>query len=239
MKIDIRNYIFPIHVGQFTSDGNAFQIDRGGYMGTGFFIAKNGTALTAAHCLPNLDALEAKHLTVGIFDGKYLISRKILSCIKWDNYDIALLKVEGESDHYFDLCYEQVLMGTDLMTFGIPEHSMREGIEVRLLKGYVTFAGRFLELNFPAVRGMSGSPVLLDGRVIGVVSANSRSEYVEDQVEELVELTDKKEKISIISTKAIVNYALVEPVLPLLTATHEVLDGRTIPEYISFMNEPT
>jgi len=128
-------------------------------------------------------------------------------------------------------------MGMDIFTVGIPSHSVwQKGIEVRCLKGHVTFSGRFLELNFAAPKGMSGSPVFYGGKVVAVISGNVRSEELEDQIEETVEITNEKEKIVFTEIKSVINYGLAEQVKKMQKTKHEVFENRTFEELVEFLN---
>ena len=237
--LDVREYVFLIHIGTYPRHLNAggFVIDKDGYLGTGFFIAKNGLGMTAAHCLPEPDSIEDKSVCAGVWDGKFLRAHKILSFIKWPKFDIAVIEVENVTPKYLRLSFESLSLGADVFTIGIPLHSLRgEGLEVRLLKGHVVSGDRFLELSFAAPRGMSGSPLFRGDEVVGVISGNARSESLEDQVEEIVELTDQKELIRIIETKSVINYGLAEQLTPLRDARHKVFGDHTFQQLIDHVN---
>ena len=237
---DVRQYVFPIHLGSSNKKDQKsyFQIDKKGFLGTGFLITKTGVALSAAHCVPDPKSIEGKSISAGLWDGNHLRSHKIISSITWPNFDIALIKLENSNGKFLPLSFEQIYMGMDIFTVGIPSHSIwQKGIEVRCLKGHVTFSGKFLELSFAAPRGMSGSPVFSEGKVIGVISGNVRSEDLEDQIEEIVELTDDKEKIKITETKSVINYGLAEQIKTLRNEKHEMFENRTFEELILYLND--
>jgi hypothetical protein len=240
---EIRDYVFPINIGKYTDNPirNPFIKDADGFLGNGFFIAKNGLALTAAHCLPKPEDIPGKSVCAGLWDGKHIRAHNILSFIEIPGFDIAIMKVDNIAPKHLELNFIPLYMGMDLATVGIPLSSITpEGIGFRALKGYVTFVGRFVEVSFPAPRGMSGSPVFYNGKVIGVISGNAKSEYLEDQLEEISEIIDiggtrivHRQSVQI---KSIVNYGQVELLLPLRHTRHEMFDAHTFEELLQTIN---
>lgn len=215
----------------------AFIQDEGSFLGTGFFIMKNGIALTAAHCLPSPDDLNEKSVCAGIWDGKNIRAHKILSFLKFPGLDIAVMDVDNIAPKYLEVAFSQLYMGMDVETVGIPLSSITpEGIGVRTIKGYVTFVGKIVEVSFPAPRGLSGSPVFYKGKVVGIVSANTRSEYLEDQVKEVIKISDEKEETKIVETKAIENYGRIQLLLPLQKMHHEMFKRDSFEEMIRRVN---
>ena len=68
----------------------------------------------------------------------------------------------------------------------------------------------FLEINFPALRGMSGSPIIDSDsfKILGLIYKNYRSEILEDQSHEY-EISDNDEKISEkTKTYKVIEYAM-------------------------------
>jgi hypothetical protein len=104
------------------------------------------------------------------------------------------------------------------------------------MKGHVTFAPRLLELSFPAPRGMSGSPVLRDSHVVGVLCGNARSEAIEDQIEEKTETIGSLVKVTRVETKAVINYGLAEPVYPLKDQKFVIAEGLPFKEFLAKLN---
>jgi hypothetical protein len=237
--IEVREYVFPLFVGTYPKEGESQHVtfDNRNYLGTAFFVSKNGVALTAGHCVPDRESLGPNSLLAGLWDGTHVRSHRILAATKIDNYDVAILKIENIRPKYLPLAYANLPAGTDVMTFGIPEHSVwNMGKEFRCLKGHITFVTHFFELSFAAPKGMSGSPVLVNGEVVGVLSGNARSETLEDQCEEKTEVFSGMTKKTIVETKQVINYGLAAPLLPLKDWKHEICGERPFSEFIHFLN---
>lgn len=232
---EVRQYIFPVLIGE--EEKGVLQTNSVEFLGTGFFITRNGIALSAAHVFPTLEKLGNKKLYVLIrCDGKNEFYRVVASTV-FPNIDIAIVKIEVDNVKYFPVKFKETVAGTDLTTVGIPVHEVwNSGKEVRVLKGYATFVRKFIELNFPVPRGMSGSPVIDGPDVVGVLTGNVRSEELEDRVEEIVHVSDKKEVIKFVETKAVVNYGLAQEVRPLKDAVHEVFGKSTFSNFIKEIN---
>lgn len=147
------------------------------------------------------------------------------------------MKVNLQKTEYLHISVEEILAGTDIQVLGIPNHEIvGKGKEMRILKGHVTLAHDRLELNFPIPSGMSGSPVMAGPFVVGYATGKVRSEEIEDQHEELVELTNTREKISISKTSSITYYGLAFPFSKLATARDPVFENRTLLEFIAERN---
>ena len=208
-------------------------------MGTAFFITKNGIALTAAHCVPSSEDLGEKKLYAGVwYEGRMQLFYIIASGV-FGSLDIAMLKVKSPDVKYFPVLFENMILGTDVWTVGIPAHEIRDGERriVRLLKGNVTFLSRFAELSFPAPKGMSGSPVFIDNKVAGILTGNVRSEHLEDQFEEIVQVSGDKEIIKYGKTTSVVNYALAQEMKPLKDLRHEIFGDECFVEFINKINK--
>jgi len=237
---DIRDYVFPIQVGVYPENpiSEMFVIDKDSFLGTGFFITKNGVALTAAHCMPNPEALGGKTLCAGLWDGSRIRAHRILASAQFGNLDIAVIKVENIESRFLPLSFESVSMAEDVCTVGLPLHLLwNQGIEVRALKGHVTRVGHFLELSFAIPSGMSGSPVLAGNRVIGVLQGNCKAETLEDRIEELVQQSPDREVRRIQEIRAVINYGLATPLQPMRMVKHEIFGELTFEEFIRRMTQ--
>src|SRR5258708_4331296 len=156
---DIREYVFPLYVGtdpatlRPTDPITAFD---GNFLGTAFFITKNGVALAAAHCLPSpVQLKKGETVLAALWDGSIVRAHEVVAATVIPNYDVAIMKVRKVPTKYLPLSFGELSMGSDVSAIGIPQHSVSEqGKEFRCLKGHVTFAARFLELSFSAPRGM-------------------------------------------------------------------------------------
>jgi hypothetical protein len=158
---DLRSYVFCVYSGIEEPTGN-LNSDSLEFLGTGFFVTKNGDALTAAHVLPSPEELEPNRnlYAILVFDGEVKFCR-ILMAAKFDYGDLAIFRVntEQKSNPYFTISFEDIGNGSDVMAFGVSAHSPY-GIEkeLRTLKGHVTLfrPPGFGELSFQVPAGMSG-----------------------------------------------------------------------------------
>jgi hypothetical protein len=234
---DVRSYIFPLLLAEEVEGKVKWKTNE--FLGTAFFITNNGIALTAAHCVPSPVDLGSRKLYAGIWYEGGIQLFYIAAATVFDNIDVAILKVKVPTVKYFPILFEDMILGSDVWTVGIPAHEIREGDKriVRLLKGNVTFLSRFAELSFPAPKGMSGSPVFIEGKVVGILTGNLRSEQLEDQFEEIIQVSDDKEIIRYGRTSSVVNYALAQEIKPLKDLRHEVFDGASFSEFIDKMNQ--
>ncbi len=235
---DVRECCFPIWcVNPKGFESGNVSIENGKYLGTGFFITKNGIALTAGHCVPSIVDLDGDLLAAIVWDGREYKAHKIVSAFQANAADISILKVEISGAKWLDLDFDEKYMGEDLSTFGYPANGTGS-CEVRTFKGYITQSSRFYELNFPAPKGLSGSPVVAEKyRVVGVLTGNSKSEQIEDQVEEIITQSNEKEVIKIIESKSIMNYALVEPIYKFRDVQFEFCEGNGFRNFINERNK--
>ena len=235
---DIRRYAFPLVIGKLLEDPDAaLPLDSTEFVGTGFFITKNGVALTANHVAPSTEDLDSRDLLAVIWDGKTPRAHKVIASLNPDGTDVAILKIGGIRVPFLQLDFDRVHMGEDVVAVGIPDDSTwREERDFRFFKGNVTRTRRFLELSFPALRGISGCPVFREGKVVAVMSGNHRSEALEDQVTDIEELESGETRFTRIETKAVVNYGLAEPLYPLSGFKHETFGKDTFSQFVERMN---
>lgn len=237
---DIRNYVFAIFLGD--DDGKVIAADSLTYLGTGFFISKKGDAVTARHVLPENIEDEIQHLyAILVIDGSVKFCR-ILKAVCNDDGDFALLQVqtEIEENSYFQVDFENPRLGTDVMAFGVADHEhYQKGKELRVLKGHVTLNPNlgFVEINFSIPSGMSGGPVLVGTKCVGFLQGNHKSEQLDERIEELIEVTDKKEKIHIIEHKQIISYGVFVPFAHFRGEKSEILHNEDLEEFINSRNK--
>ena len=239
---DIREYVFPLYIADDPvrlKPDQPVVLSNANYLGTGFFISKNGVALTAGHLTLSPEQVpEGKALLAVVYDGERPRGQQVQIAFIPDNYDIAVLKVAFSPKKYLPLSFEPVYMGEDVSAIGIPEHSVSgPHKEFRCMKGHVTFAPGLLELSFPAPRGMSGSPVLRGTQVVGVLCGNARSEAMEDQIEEKTETVGHLVKVTRVETKAVINYGLAEPMARLRDQEFVICKGLPFSQFVASLNE--
>ena len=238
---DIREYVFPLFVSDdpmLRPSGEAILVDRANFLGTAFFVSKNGIAITAAHCTPSPANLpKGKAFVAAIWDGMHAQARMVQLATVLETQDLAVLKIPHSPSKCLPLSFERVRMGEDVVSVGVPLHSVSgQSFEYRCLKGHVTFVSKTLELSFPAPRGMSGSPVLKDGQVVGVLSWNARAEALEDQSAEVVEKIGPITRVTKTVTMAVTNYGQAEPLHPIESAVFPLADGLPFRELVARMN---
>lgn len=230
---DVREYLAPLFVAEDPSSIGPDQpivVSRDRFLGTAFFVSKNGVALTAAHCVPEPSTLPQGHAFLAvIWDGQRARAAQVQVATVLDPQDVAILKIAHSPSKYLPVSFEPVCMGEDVATVGIPLHSVSgKDYEIRCLKGHVTRMSKTIELSFPAPRGMSGSPIIRNSKVVGVISWNARAESLEDQSDEKVETFGSVTQVTKTITMAVTNYGQAEPL--------ELLGGVALPctEGISF-----
>jgi hypothetical protein len=227
--LNARELVFPLVIGdsKFTAEGWS---GRANYLGTGFFIGESGIALTAAHVMPQIEPDSGKTVFAGVLENKRFWLRPVVACEKaGGDIDIAAIRVARMNNPYWKVSLTERHMGENVWASGIPAESADplDG-SIRMFKGHIMRGGRYYELNFPAVRGMSGSPVGSELEIIGVVSDNHRSEILEDQHSEEVEVTPGFRRTLEVKTVQVINFGRVEPLYRLGKAGLQALIDKVI-----------
>lgn len=236
VTIDSREYVFPI----FSMAGDASSINSEGrrFLGTGFFVSKKGSAVTAAHVLPEILEEGRRLVAIVIVDGKETVCW-INYAAKIANFDFALFKVNLPLTKYFPISDMEVLIGTDVQTLGVSEHETCEPgrKQMRMFKGYVvTRADDRLELNFPVPAGMSGSPLLVNGVAVGYATGRVSSEEIEEATEETEIVSNDKEIVRISVLRRMTYYGLASPFSALSNTPFQVFNDQTLKELIATEN---
>lgn len=236
---DIREYIFPIFsVPVDAADDNKIFFDKRKYLGTGFFVTKQGDAITACHVIPTPDELEKNHklIAVVMHEGNQTTCW-INKALKYSDIDLALIGLNLKNTKYLKFSDEQIYPGQDVNIIGYPSHSTNNsGLELRFLKGHVTLAHSALEINVPIPAGMSGAPVTINDIAIGVATGRVRSEELIESFEEEQTIENNKEKIKIVEVKNIIYYGLAMPFIQIKHITEPLLNGRTLHNFIVDQN---
>lgn len=237
---DAREYVFCLFIGNEDKD-HVVQKDSLKYLGSAFFVTKDGGAITAAHVIPDPDLLKEDENLYAIAKnkGKTEIYR-VLSAVVIEKSDLSYCNININNNLYLETSFERHCAGEDVKTLGFTDHDLyKQGKELRVFKGHITLAAKpsFSELNFAIPSGMSGGPVLVNNKCIGFLSANIRSEYLEDQIEEIEEIEDNKEKITFIESRSIINYGIFIPLSYFFGHKSEVFDGKSLDELILHKNK--
>ena len=189
--------IFPIIKNNIKKDHPNYQ-----FIGTGFFINSNGNFLTAKHVIQNNPLSVDQEYQVVIVKGKddiktYSIDSELDFSEK---FDIVLGKTKKISKEFqsLELAKKNYPMNYNILALEFSKTrniKIEKGKTVLSLnpsyhKGYVIshylsdypdiVPTKFLELSFPALRGASGAPVIMesDGAVIGMIVRNVTRELL-------------------------------------------------------------
>lgn len=238
---DIREYVVPLFVAEdpaLLQPDQPVVVSRNRFLGTAFFIAKNGVALTAAHCVPDPDSIASGLAFLAIiWDGKRPRAQQVQLATVLERQDIGVLKIAHSPSKYLPVSFRPIHMGEDVVTVGVPLYSV-SGVdyEYRCLKGNVTRVSKTLELSCPAPRGMSGSPILVGGEVVGVMSWNARAESLEDQSDEHVETFGPLTRVTKTVTMAVTNYGQAEPLSGLASVALPFTEGVAFEPFLASLN---
>jgi hypothetical protein len=234
---DLRELIFPIFTVPTLSD-NEIHFESRKFLGTGFFVSKEGDALTAAHVIPTPDRLEEDHRLIAVLmhDGEQKVCW-INKALIFSENDAALIQVNFKPKKILTIAAENVSAGEDVVTIGFTSHSVNNhGLEARVLKGHVTLAHKNLELNFAIPAGMSGAPVIINNKILAISIGRVRSEELIDYYEEEVKLTNSKEIIKITEIKNVIHYGIALSLSRFCEKSEPQLNNLTVMEYITKAN---
>lgn len=141
--------------------------------GTGFAVLKPNIVLTAAHVVePHLPDFPQ------VIDTSQdrLRSLAVEKVVLHPSADVAALMVKNGSDGCFRVAKYQThhYVGDEVMSVGFPMVGVEQPIPRRVMKGHIQmvfdrerrpdsdYAYKAYELSFPAFRGQSGAPIILD-----------------------------------------------------------------------------
>ena len=193
------------------------QLGSYSFLGTGFFMKKDGTFLTAKHVFAD-NPLHAGEYYGIVFMHEGLAVHHVSNMRFSESLDIALGQVEIEkivdNIEHLELAEKNAPLNQDILTIefsGTRNVASEAGIEIQLIpsnrKGYViryytsdypeAIPTETLDLSFPALKGASGAPVIdeKDGRVIGLIVANIERHLLPAQVERVDNGIEPKEEV--------------------------------------------
>lgn len=238
MLEDAREYIFPLFLVDADDKNNTIQMAGREYLGTAFFVSKQGDAITARHVLPASDAIPQgkRVIAVVLREGKEEVCW-ITHGVLFSHEDLALFHVNLQDTKYLKLAEMEFPAGTDVAVIGVPSHEVwMSGKEMRFLKGHVTLVAQYLELNIRIPPGMSGSPVIFNSKAVAIATSSVSSEEVEESTEEIEVLTNGKEQIRITKTVRMTHYGLALPFSRLRDQAFPVLGDKTLMQVIHERN---
>lgn len=189
------SYIFPIF--SVTQDGNSLHVHR--FLGTGFWIDDEGHFLTCKHIFYSLNSGQLP--AVGQpFRGKSDRYIPILESKLHPKYDVAVGIVQKKSAGSVLSRYTGALgLGLEVQAFGFTDSGKIGSsyeLDVRLLRGYVTRFSEdsldlpspsLLEVSFGSPNGFSGSPLLVNTEVFGVLYRNIETKLEAFSIHETTE----------------------------------------------------
>ena len=208
--INASEYIVPIV--DIVPTDNQKAIKSLEFLGSGFFISK-GWLLTCRHVIDRAENTPcAVYRAVGDPNERTYDGLKGIEIHPFA--DIALARVgetASESYKHFEVDLEsERIIGADIVNYSYVE-DIREGYQAaatpRLFKGHIMRSSteqadsriKYLEVSFPALAGMSGSPIIDQNsvRVVGLLYQNFRSQILEDYLE----VIEDREKETTVSSK--------------------------------------
>lgn len=237
---ELREYIFGLFLGKECSE-NVVDDSNLQFLGTAFFVSKRGDAVTANHVIP-ARPLEGKERIFGIMmKGRDVVVYKLIVSARFEASDFALLRFDISDVPFFELDFNEHLIGTDVLAFGYADHDLHgKGKELRLLKGYMTMpvSHGFGELSFPIPSGMSGGPVLCGTKCIGFMMGNLSSEKLLERTEEISEVYNSVEKITFFESKQVLHYGIFRPFSIYKGLKSELFGNKDLFELIAERNQP-
>jgi S1-C subfamily serine protease/phage FluMu protein Com len=139
---------------------------RNEYLGSGFFVSKNGHLLTNYHVIEN-----ARNIHVYTEDGSHLRAQIIDI---WQAMDLALLRVQGSSFSTIPMAdSDSVAIGSSVVAIGTPQDiGLAQSITQGIISGRRTVAGvPCFQTSTLINHGNSGGPLLnMRGEVVGVAT---------------------------------------------------------------------
>jgi hypothetical protein len=188
-------YIFPIF--SVTQGHGILHVQR--FLGTGFWIDDEGHFLTCKHIFESLGPNQLPAIGQP-FSQK---SDRFIPILKTDShakYDVAVGQAPKGAVRGVLAKYQGVFgLGLDVQAFGFTD-SGKVGqsyeLDVRLLRGYVTRHSEdslglpspsLIEISFGSPSGFSGSPLLVNTEVVGVLYRNVETKLESYSVHETTE----------------------------------------------------
>jgi len=176
---------------------------RYGFLGTGFFIDDSGLFFTAKHVCKGVEN-ECNAVMLDLPSDKLVTPHQIYNLQFSEEFDIALGEVKGVRDiKPFAIATENAPMNYDILTAefsGTYSQQIGEGRKALIFNPYFrkgqvlcyyistfpeTVPTGCLELSFPALKGASGAPVIVEntGSVIGMIVGNIQHELLPAHIE--------------------------------------------------------
>ncbi len=156
------------------------QYSKKSWSGTGFLVSKNGHIITNEHVAGNCKNIKIQPMGI---DAKLIA--------KDAEYDLALLKIDGEFKHFASFRVGSLLLGEDVITAGFPYKNLLSS-SIKITTGIVSsLAGiqndqKVIQITAPIQPGNSGGPLIDEaGNIIGVIVSKLSSEFMIRQFKDI------------------------------------------------------
>lgn len=211
------------------------QIICGKDAGTAFYVAPN-FLLTAYHTVVSYSDTET-HIVKDRNDGDLCFS--IVE--DYEDFDISVLAVEGRATtDYLTLYSHKLRIKEKIGSFGYPDTAKNEGLRVdgsvrqRILNATGDFFIQIDNVNDAFdYEGMSGAPVLQEGKVVGVVIEQTGNDLTMISVRKLTEvltnsgiMVEKELKLTDIPDSIAHDVALSSPNYSVMAALDEKIEEK-------------
>ena len=145
--------------------------NKGGYFnGTAFFIDKN-TLVTAKHVVRDRENKIYENIFLGNTpDGGIIPIDEIILCDR----DLAILKIKKSFEIKNEFLDKDIIEKKDVVIIGYQDDDSSMKSYENRISGYSSSEHTY-ELQSHLTNGLSGSPVLLDGKICGIANAINRN----------------------------------------------------------------
>jgi S1-C subfamily serine protease len=175
LKKHIHRELTGASVKIFEQVGNNYE-----FRGTGFFITPDGYLLTAYHCVKDApdDIFVKTH-----FDGQFKAVLDQRKSLRDSEYDIAVLKIDYQPNHYLPLGIVTDEHITDeIVAVGYPAGHKPENTQIKIFMGRISGFRTDNKIENDAVKGQGQSGGLVyhykTHRVIGLATAGYKPEVI-------------------------------------------------------------
>ena len=141
-------------------------------VGSGFFLAEDGTLVTNHHVVRNAIASQAFTAEFQLADGKIVKDYRVRGCGDKRGIDLCVLKLPVRSPKFFAFSDKKPKAGDGVYVLGHPR-----GLDFSLTRGKITAVRvsplnvEELEISAPLGPGNSGGPIYDDmGRLLGIAT---------------------------------------------------------------------
>jgi hypothetical protein len=114
-----REYVVPLFTAR--AAGNTVQIDARRFVGTAFFVTKQGDAITAGHVVPRVqDMNDGRRLVAVVRRNGQQVVCWVTHAARFEQFDVALVHINLVDTKFLPIAVVEVPAGTDEEVIGIP-----------------------------------------------------------------------------------------------------------------------